>query len=557
MMDTPSDAPKIGSPGWIAASVPRQPSPWKRPASHRLSEEARAPLAGLAGHASRACTGGRAKSTDAHSIRGDIMWQFSLSARVADRLRSGMPDAVRPFGDGASASVPPGAPASASSAAAPVGFALETERASASLASKSVGSVPSVTIVPPAIERTPVTVDRAARAREPLATFTSAACGVTTPPAMPSSPPRMQRTSMSDISTIPAEPASSPLLATVRRKVEELEESIASCATTSTTGPGQPCIDWEALAKAHNFGASKDGLRLDGLAGRPVAQQTVDAWYSIRPAAEVVTAGTLELSASSGHRYAEELRRDLSQLDARLREALSAANTKVSLLETRLQQLEHRFCQDVGAQRELQLEMQRSFSLSQAAHSPPRTAESDDAAVRDVRAMVEQRLQDMSSKIDQVIEDGREVRVNVASQEEQLKMLRALVEARDTHVRMLGEKVGNGDWIGKLEVMRQTIAEEGKERVLQHERLELLERRLAMQEQAQEEIPDLHQHLLLQEQQQPFSLEALSDPRLHSGHYTAASSPWSNSFDPSPRESTQVALPQAPRPPSDGRMRVR
>uniref|UniRef100_A0A7S4W0W5 Uncharacterized protein n=1 Tax=Alexandrium monilatum TaxID=311494 RepID=A0A7S4W0W5_9DINO len=102
--------------------------------------------------------------------------------------------------------------------------------------------------------------------------------------------------------------------------------------------------------------------------------------------------------------------------------------------------------------------------------------------------VLEQRLDDLMAKVDRMFQDTHDIHARVAEQDEQQKTLRTLFETTDGHVRALKEVVENGNWDGKVEVLRQALQEESRLRLEHHERMELLHSRVEFQEQVQEEM---------------------------------------------------------------------
>lgn len=104
---------------------------------------------------------------------------------------------------------------------------------------------------------------------------------------------------------------------------------------------------------------------------------------------------------------------------------------------------------------------------------------------------VSQRLADVSKQLRDAIEDGREVRTRLAVDEEQIKMLRASVDAREAHVRSLSERIGSVDWPSKFEGLRQSLLEVSKLQLDQDERIQSLSRKAREQEQSHEEMQNV------------------------------------------------------------------
>jgi len=293
-----------------------------------------------------------------------------------------------------------------------------------------------------------------------------------------------------------------------------------------------------------------------GVLATPAALETKCAEAPPRAAVAAVVGGAAAEARGTAGDPLQELRADMSKLESRMREGLAAAYASLTAFESRLLQLEQREEQEGGGETGARLQP-AARRLEEVPPLPALRASSADTAEEELsaglRTLVEQRLQDMACRVEQAVEDGREVRISTAALDEQMKMLRAIVEARESNLRALSDRVGNGDWASKLEGLRQAVLEEGKERGLQMERVELLERRLVLQEQVQEELWD---------DQQRYS-QQLPQQLLFGGAFTpACSSPWSSAYIPSPREGgpregSEAAVPPPPvtvlpRPPSAG-----
>jgi len=96
-------------------------------------------------------------------------------------------------------------------------------------------------------------------------------------------------------------------------------------------------------------------------------------------------------------------------------------------------------------------------------------------------SMIGQRLAEVSSSVDRVVQDTHDLYVRIAEQEQQQKALRTLVDMREQHSRSTKEHME--DWDGRLEHLHHSFQEEAKQRTDHfEEKLEFLERRLGFQE---------------------------------------------------------------------------
>ncbi|CAE8736762.1 unnamed protein product [Polarella glacialis] len=123
----------------------------------------------------------------------------------------------------------------------------------------------------------------------------------------------------------------------------------------------------------------------------------------------------------------------------------------------------------------------------------------DDLAHTTLYKIVSQRVEDISERLDHTFQDSHDLHSRLASQEEQVKTLRTTFDTREDHLRVLVERVDRGDWDSKVERINQASQQDGKIRLEQSERLELLSRRVDFLEQAQEEL-SRSQDVLLQSQ---------------------------------------------------------
>lgn len=109
--------------------------------------------------------------------------------------------------------------------------------------------------------------------------------------------------------------------------------------------------------------------------------------------------------------------------------------------------------------------------------------------------LLSKRLEDLSSKVDSSLQDGHDIHAGMALQEEQLRTLRTMFEAREEHLRALAERVDRGDWAANLKQIREAIHEDGKQRQLQAETSQVLSKKVEYLEQAHEQLLSTHDQL--------------------------------------------------------------
>jgi len=165
-----------------------------------------------------------------------------------------------------------------------------------------------------------------------------------------------------------------------------------------------------------------------------------------------------------------------------------AVHAKIAALEERFERLEGQSAERAHSRQDAAISPTSSLLAgpSAACHA----SDDDQTPSRAVQEL-EQKLQDLVEQVGQAAEDGRDMRTRFAAQEEQFKMLRTTVEAKDNHLRMLSDRVGSGDWVSKFESIRQALQEESKLKIEWQEKLQLLARRMDLHEQVQEEIRDV------------------------------------------------------------------
>eukprot|EP00928_Gymnodinium_smaydae_P020736 TRINITY_DN1801_c1_g1_i2.p1 TRINITY_DN1801_c1_g1~~TRINITY_DN1801_c1_g1_i2.p1 ORF type:complete len:1329 (+),score=419.28 TRINITY_DN1801_c1_g1_i2:109-3987(+) len=146
----------------------------------------------------------------------------------------------------------------------------------------------------------------------------------------------------------------------------------------------------------------------------------------------------------------------------------------------------------------------REAALSPASHlnvnvlaresAPAASAPSSDHA--DMLKLFETRLADHQEKTDKIVDDSHDIHARLEAQEERLRSMRTLMDAREEHWKAIGERLERHDWDGRLEQMRQQQQEESRHRLEHHEKLQLVVRKLEDAEQAHEDLRNSHQELL-------------------------------------------------------------
>merc|ERR1719198_1913169 len=100
--------------------------------------------------------------------------------------------------------------------------------------------------------------------------------------------------------------------------------------------------------------------------------------------------------------------------------------------------------------------------------------------------LLEQQLGDISEKLERVSQDTYDSHARLEMHEERLKVLRLRVENKEEHYRVLSERVERADWENRFEQTRQSLQEVSKEKLEDHEKIELIIKRLDYQDQVHE-----------------------------------------------------------------------
>lgn len=104
-------------------------------------------------------------------------------------------------------------------------------------------------------------------------------------------------------------------------------------------------------------------------------------------------------------------------------------------------------------------------------------------------ATVEARLAEAFRKLDHVSKESQDVQTRVEAQEERLRSLRTIVDAKEENYRV--SKFDRQDWESKAKELQSVAAELERHRVDHGERLDVYQRKLENYEQAHVEVSEL------------------------------------------------------------------
>lgn len=100
---------------------------------------------------------------------------------------------------------------------------------------------------------------------------------------------------------------------------------------------------------------------------------------------------------------------------------------------------------------------------------------------------LETRFADGSQKMEHLQQDSHDIHMQLEAQEERLKSLRTLIEAKDEHYRWLSDRVERADWENRFKDIHNRMQDHDQHKSATCEKLELLEKKLSSH---QEEIYD-------------------------------------------------------------------
>uniref|UniRef100_A0A7S0ZS86 Uncharacterized protein n=1 Tax=Noctiluca scintillans TaxID=2966 RepID=A0A7S0ZS86_NOCSC len=103
---------------------------------------------------------------------------------------------------------------------------------------------------------------------------------------------------------------------------------------------------------------------------------------------------------------------------------------------------------------------------------------------------------DVKTMVDRQLAEMHDVQIRTETQEQGVQILRTRVEGIDEKFRRLAERVTTSDWEGRFETMKLHLHEEARIKSEHVEQLDVISKRLEMQEQAYEEMRQLHGHIM-------------------------------------------------------------
>jgi len=303
------------------------------------------------------------------------------------------------------------------------------------------------------------------------------------------------------------------LLSAVRRQMEALEEKVGvqigelRCHSDKSPDAATLCRLEEKINNSEGV-TSKLGLRVSEISGN-VRGLSEEMQAQIRRV-DLVDDRLLEWR----HQMEEEMRLKHLQFEQTLQQAsCDFRATNAALQET--QRREHQNLHNL--QRELwqrlaaddkktqdnladlhgRLDVVEDRVVENTAVAPcngwnisggPGTPGFSELPVAELLEQLEKQLGDMAEKVNHLVQDSFETHAHAATQEEQLRALRTLTDAREEHWRSLSEQVERFDWNSKFEHMRQSVHEESTRRLQQNEEIRILMQKVEQQETTQEQL---------------------------------------------------------------------
>mmetsp|Transcript_39246 Transcript_39246/g.108103 ORF Transcript_39246/g.108103 Transcript_39246/m.108103 type:complete len:917 (+) Transcript_39246:137-2887(+) len=113
-------------------------------------------------------------------------------------------------------------------------------------------------------------------------------------------------------------------------------------------------------------------------------------------------------------------------------------------------------------------------------------------AYPEILAHIERRVKETADGVECMRQDIHDIAMRLGAQEEGLRGVRTLFDAREEDWRRLGERFESSGLESRLESLRHAHMEESKHRMDHHERLEIMARRLEEQERAHDEFRSAH-----------------------------------------------------------------
>jgi len=102
--------------------------------------------------------------------------------------------------------------------------------------------------------------------------------------------------------------------------------------------------------------------------------------------------------------------------------------------------------------------------------------------------VADHRIADVERKVDNLLSEFPAIHARGEAQEERLRTLRTLHDARDDHHRRLNERIEGSDWDGRLRELQRTVEDRGRKTAEHQEQIELMAHQLKRHEQAHEDV---------------------------------------------------------------------
>jgi len=122
---------------------------------------------------------------------------------------------------------------------------------------------------------------------------------------------------------------------------------------------------------------------------------------------------------------------------------------------------------------------------SSPAPAPEQPAREDGALVA-----LDSRVTEATQRLQEWQQESHETHARLEAQEERLKSLRTLIEAKEEHYRWLNDRVERADWEGRFKELQAQVKDLDQNRVGHTEELKIAQQRVERQEEAHEAISD-------------------------------------------------------------------
>mmetsp|Transcript_86805 Transcript_86805/g.226552 ORF Transcript_86805/g.226552 Transcript_86805/m.226552 type:complete len:409 (+) Transcript_86805:28-1254(+) len=187
----------------------------------------------------------------------------------------------------------------------------------------------------------------------------------------------------------------------------------------------------------------------------------------------------LRVSKATTDDVLKKLNQKILSLEERMNERTSCAEeagVALHALAQRVDQVEQARLEDVSAR----FKQAPDPKLVSALQQPPETP-------KEVLAL-EGAMSAVCKKLEAVQQDSSDIHACLQEQEEKLRSLRTLHEAKEEQYRQLSDRVERENWDGRFKELTEKVAGLDARRIDFAEKLEILEKRLAGGEQAHEEL---------------------------------------------------------------------